>query len=160
MIYVGIDPGRKTGLAVYDSLTKRLELTTLDFWKLIDFFNNSIGLYSKSNFQVEIEDPTGNKPVFPKKLNHQSFRSALKIAQNVGMNKQEAVLIFEYLERKGVRFNKRTPGKESITKINPKYFSEIFGEVRCSEHARDAAMLILKYIDIKKVKTKVLKLAS
>lgn len=145
-IFVGIDPGISTGFAVYTKKPQMqfLELATLDFWKTIDRLKN-LHLNHGQNLTVVIEDPNGNKPVFMK-AGVKSNAMAVRVGQNVGSNKREASLLIEYCQNKGINVIPVVPKKKAsgaTGKITQEYFQKITGHTkRCSQHARDAGMLI------------------
>jgi len=139
-VNVGIDPGVNTGIAVGSSQGLSL-LATTNFWGAVDTISmlhvkHGIGL------SVYIEDPSQNKPVFNR---GKVGRVAENIAQKVGSNKREGRLLIEYCQRNGIRVFAVRPTKGTMTKLKSPYFKKLTGyTVRCSQHARDAAMLIFK----------------
>jgi len=142
IIYVGIDAGVFTGVSVRHNWSGELILKTLSFWKAFNFIN-SIIIHSEINIVVVIEDVTQNKPVFSNKLG-KNARINLKIAQNVGGVKRETQLWIDYFESKGVEVIRVKPTKKSQTKLDKKIFEKLTGyKGRCSQHARDATMLII-----------------
>ena len=97
-VFIGIDGGRDTGVAVWSG-NEFLELLTTDFWNTIDL----IMRYDDEGYEVNIviEDVSGNKPVF-KAIpvykatigNHYSkLAAAAKVAQDIGRVKRETELI-------------------------------------------------------------------
>jgi len=133
---IGIDPGVKNGFAkLSDSL---IELSTLSFWKLINWFDSRKSFFP--DMRIHIEDPTANRPVFNRNVGKGSM---LKIAQNVGENKCMAKLLFQYFEINGIEYHRHRPTKKSMTKLNAVQFEKVTGlKQRSSEHSRDACMLI------------------
>jgi hypothetical protein len=139
MIYIGIDPGIHTGVAVWDSKQRIIrEIKTMNFWDTIALINN----YRIHTPTVVIEDPSGNKPVFVKDLVGQ-HKALTKKAQNVGSNKREATLLIEYCEREGFRVLPVVPVKKRGAKVSADHFKKLTGYVKStSQHARDAALLV------------------
>ena len=141
MIFVGIDPGKKNGVAVWDgnSFTK---LCTMSFWQVIEYIESKVADRDRITFVVE--NPNRNKPVFPKRgVSHKEHLKMLKIAQNVGQNKRDAQLIIEKIKSLGFPVMEIKPSKYSMTKLKPNIFAQMTGfDGKCSEHARDAAMLV------------------
>ena len=141
MILIGIDPGVKTGFAVTKD-KKIIEILTLDFWKTIERINYYHQLGDR--VKIYIENPNGNKPVFVK-AGANSSQSYVKIGQNVGSNKREASLLIEYCKINNIEVVPVIPKKKAISsgKIKEGYFKKITGyDKRCSQHGRDALMLI------------------
>ena len=140
---IGIDAGVHTGIAAKDMQTSQwVILKTVSFWEAIDTLQKLNGLYVIR--RVVIEDPSQNKPVFMKNGMPRSHVSQyLKIAQNVGMNKRDAMRLIEYCERHGWTVQAVRPTSKSLTKLSSKRFQQLTGiKQRTSEHVRDAAMLI------------------
>lgn len=139
MIAVGIDPGKNTGVAVWDCKEEKfLLLETMSFWTT--FTTVTVDLWPKHEKLLAIvEDPRGNNPVFNR--GHKGKRN-LKIAQNVGMNKKEAGLLIEGFRRSGIPTRGVVP-KQS--KINAAQFKQMTGyQGRTNEHKRDAGRLVYK----------------
>jgi hypothetical protein len=115
-----------------------MKALTLDFWRAIAFIES----YKSAGVPISVvmEDPNGNRPVFNRGV---QGRRASKIAQNVGANKRDAILIWEYCVNHGIAIQRITPTAKSITKLSSEQFNKITGwAARTSEHARDAAMLV------------------
>jgi hypothetical protein len=155
-IYIGIDGGRDTGLAAWDSSRREfIEILTTTFWgsihKIVNYNN-----YCKQNgyeLTVIIENPSGNSPVFKAekvyketKGSHRSKISASAfVAQSVGSVKRESELIIEFCVERSIDHRAVTPGKNSMTKLTAEVFGTYTGyKKRTSQHGRDAAMLIFQ----------------
>jgi len=148
MIYLGIDPGVNNGVAVYDSERRELDLSTLSFFSLINYLD----YFMLNNYHVTavIENVVKNKPIFSKRRTYQT-RQDLKIAQNVGENKAYCKLIIAKCEKLGFRIILKTPGKNN-SKLDSEQFQKITGiNIKCSQHARDAFMLIFEYFNGSKI---------
>ncbi len=133
--YLGIDPGRKTGLAVWHAAREELEIfPAMPFWEA---WEKVTGSYPPSETAAVIEDPTQNRPVFRRGT---SGRRREKIAQDVGENKAHAKLWIEGLERLGYAVRRVRPTQKKWSK---RTFERITGYTgRSSSHARDAARLV------------------
>lgn len=145
--YIGIDPGKKTGFAVWDSVDKRFaEIATKTFWITVDEVASSAFLMSyrsasRSMFKIVIEDPSQNRPTFFRPGT--TPRQMQKISQNVGANKEHALLLIERFESLGFEVLRVRPSGKTQTKLSADAFKRIAGyKGRTSEHARDAAMLV------------------
>jgi hypothetical protein len=137
---IGIDPGLNTGFAVYQIDRKEIIGTdTLDFWQTIARIN----LYDKEALIV-IENPDLNKPMFYNKYGNQNIRKYNKIAQNVGMNKKEAILLIQYFERYQIPYKTIKPVTKKWTTADVKLYTG--QEIKCSQHCRDAIKLIFHVI--------------
>jgi len=138
-IIIGIDPGVHTGFCSYNATRKRIELLkTFSFWEAIEWLN--VYNHTMNRPSVIMEDPNGNRPVFSRGIDG---RRSSKIAQNVGANKRDAILIAEYCERNNIPITGVTPTARSMTKMKAEAFKTLTGWGRqSSEHSRDAAMLV------------------
>ena len=140
-LFLGIDPGQFTGLALWHPGTRKLDLFTTDFWGAIDFLYEQKAFCERDeiHLKVVLEDPNLNKPVFAKKgvANNAALS---KIAQNVGQNKRDSQLIAEFLRHEGIETKLVKP---TTSKWSKEEFEKITGYTeRCSAHARDAAKLV------------------
>lgn len=130
-IYIGIDPGVKTGIAVWDG--KDIVFDTTDFWGVIeevDLWNIPV--------TVVIEDPYQNSPVWHGRNKNEAVKS--KISERVGMNKREAQLLIEYCERNEIEFRAVKP---TTSKWDAKYLKAVTGiNKRTNQHVRDAIKLV------------------
>lgn len=139
MIYIGIDPGKHTGIAVWDR--KKLELHTFSFWEAVRFLERKFYQCQalKIKLRVVLEDPTQNKPLFEKKGVANNV-ALLKIAQNVGQNKRDAQLLHEFMEIQKIEVLLVKP---ETKKWGEKYFKTITNyEGKYSQHSIDAAKLV------------------
>lgn len=147
MRFIGIDPGKKTGFAVWDSKEGCFEeVMTTTFWEVSEILEETVPVYT-----VVIEDPSLNRPIFLRKLKGETSqgynRRMYKIAKNVGQNIEQAKLLVERAENLGYTVIKVRP---QSSKKDAKSFKQITGyEGRCSQHARDAAMLVFQMTETK-----------
>lgn len=142
---IGIDPGKHTGLAMYETGISKITYTdTTDFWGLIDFIDERNSIYPISDTIYIIEDPGLNKPIFYSRYGNKTTRAYTRIAQNVGMNKEEAKLIIEYMERNRIHHKVIQPVTRKWTEKELKQYTG-FNE-KVSQHVRDAIKLIHQII--------------
>ena len=142
-IYIGIDPDiTASGVAVYDKDDNYLELRTLPFWELIDELKSYLvpihvvieagHLIKKSNWHGAANNYT-----------------AARIGKNVGSNHQIGKLLQEYCEKHDISHELVKP----LGKVNQEVFNGIWERKgRTNQEVRDAAMLIYKYVDTRKIK--------
>lgn len=148
---IGLDPGKSTGFCLYDkSMKKIMKLCTLDFWQIFDFVKELELIFSTMNFKGKlsfvIENSSLNKPTFAKAGDGKEL-SRQKISRNVGMNQRESVLLIEGIRRLGYEVKEVTPSKKSAYKgkITVPMFKAMTGwKGTSSQHARDAAMLVIQ----------------
>ncbi len=134
-LFIGIDAGRETGLAVWDAQAERFAvLTMVDFWRALDF----VLAYAPDQVLVVVEDPALNAPLFDKGV--RSARKRERIAQNVGGVKRESKLLADGLARKGYQVRRIRP---RTRKLDADAFRRLTKhQSRTSQHSRDAAMLV------------------
>lgn len=140
MIYVGIDPGQTTGIAVWDG--KKIVKDSCPFFGAIEIIDTWWQFHAP-HIQVVIEDPNLNRPTFNRyqgKMDTKTILSMQKIAQNVGMNKRDAQLIIEYCERHFVPYRIVKP---TTAKWDAKMLKALTGITdRTNQHVRDAIKLV------------------
>lgn len=144
--YIGIDPGKKTGYAVWDSEEKEfVTIGTITFWKVVvevdkmlnyEEYYHDIG----NNLTVVVEMPGRFLYARHRNVNH---KTELNIAHKSGGTYREAELLIERFESLGLRVIAVRPSKKSQTKLTAETFKRLTGyTARTSEHGRDAAMLV------------------
>ena len=140
MIYIGIDPGRNTGIAEWNPHEKKFEgFTTTDFWGCIKLLGNYIR--GNCEFMVILENPNLNRPVFFPKNIKLNEPQKLKKAQDVGRNKENAYLIQEFCKVKGIKCIEVRPTMKKWTNDTFMNLSKL-GLKQSNEHIRDAARLV------------------
>lgn len=137
LLYViGIDPGAKTGFAVYCRLTKKLTVVkTLmihEAFKLVQE-NNQVASENVGKIFVRVEDA--------RKRKRYGANSKAKV-QGAGAIKIQCKQWEQFLISEGVSYQMVAP--QSIrTKVDAAKFKLITGwEARTSNHGRDAGMLV------------------
>lgn len=132
-IYIGIDPGTHTGVAVYNPREMRLtDIRTLPLHTALRFVEN----YSQIpavELVVCFEDA---------RLRKWFGRTGREQLQGAGSIKRDSAIWEEFLTDLGIGFEKIAP-RNNCTKLSAEQFRRITGyEGRVSEHGRDAAMLV------------------
>ncbi len=148
---IGLDPGKSTGVCLYDKSQKVIiMLDTLDFWEVFDLIKELSFIHSHIDHQGKlsfvIENSSLNKPTFAKAGDGKEL-TRQKISRNVGMNQRESVLLIEGIRRLGYEVKEVTPSKKSAYtgKITVPMFKAMTGwKGTSSQHARDAAMLVIQ----------------
>lgn len=132
MIYIGIDPGVKTGVAVYDKKQKSfIELRTM---MLHDAFELVLQ-YNSMDLKVRVEDARKRTWFAKAEILDEKKEGA-------GSVKRDCKAWEDFLIAKGIPHEMLKPGKIK-TKVHEKYFKQLTGWLlRCSVHARDAGMLV------------------
>ena len=140
-VYIGIDPGENTGLAIWDGATRSFRVVaTLPLWRALDEVRK--WQYACTAQVVDLivffEDARQRK-WFPQERNNAEYRGRL---MGAGAAKRDARIWEAYLTDNRIAFQaiKPQPGQ---TKWPADYFAKVTGwEGRTSEHARDAALLV------------------
>lgn len=131
--WIGIDPGTHTGLAVWDSLHRtlvRVETVRIhDALRIVEEYAGSHAV------KVVFEDARQRK--------WYGKGDVTSKIQGAGSIKRDCAIWEDFLSAKGIPFWAKPPVK-GMTKPKPEYFTRLTGWTgRTSEHARDAAMLVV-----------------
>lgn len=138
MIWIGIDPGVNTGVAVWDGAA--LRYTSLDTVPLHRALDTVRSVYEAQggNVTVVFEDARQRKWI-PREKSIKEFKGR---AMGAGSVRRDATIWEEALTDWGIPFRAEPP-RPGLTKWKPDYFAHVTGwKGRTSEHARDAALLV------------------
>lgn len=142
-IYMGIDPGVNTGIAVWNSSKGRFDaLKTLTFWEAIDELQQWANLaHEFMPKKIIVEDPNMISTTF---VRPGVFgRSHAKISQNVGAVKRDAQLIIEKCKALGFEVVCIAPGANKYINLTAKQFQTMTGcNLQSSQHSRDAGAYV------------------
>lgn len=132
MIYIGIDTGTHTGIAIWDTKQKKfLEVKTLPIHKAIEL----VLTYATTFPDVFV--------IFEDARQRKWFgRTTRGKEQGAGSIKRDCSIWEEFLKDKKISFN-AVPPMVGGTKMKEEYFRKLTGWTdRTSNHARDACMLV------------------
>ena len=134
---IGIDPGTKTGLAIWNTATNDFDLiTTTTIVKAMEIVANS----TEPDSEIYFEDAR-KRTWFGKRQSPEKEREKL---QGVGSVKRDCSVWEEFCEHLGIKYHRVHP-QQINTKTDAAYFKRLTGyKGRTSEHARDAAMIVFK----------------
>jgi len=149
-ILIGVDPGSITGVCVWNpEREKILDMQSMSHIKFMEWVLTGKEVY---NMVVAIENPNLNQPVFMTREETNiifgtdptekvsALRILLRRAQNIGMNKQIAKTLMEFMESKGIDF---VPIRPFRKKMDAEQFKNLTKwEGRTNQHNRDAAILV------------------
>lgn len=137
MIYIGIDTGVHTGIAVWDSEKgKFVYLDTLKIHEALNIVNSYA--YKDIPLCVRFEDARQRKWIpFAKNMTGELGR-----AQGAGYVKAHCQIWEDFLRDMDIPFEMIAP-RRNVTKLSAEQFGRITGyKGRTNEHSRDAAMLV------------------
>jgi predicted RNase H-like nuclease (RuvC/YqgF family) len=138
---IGIDPGAKTGVAIYHE-GKLAELRTMNALKLFAWIPD------ESPFLVIIEDSTLTSYIFT--APGVPHRVALNVARKVGEVDAHCKLIKQVCGDFDIPYRSISP-KDKGKKIDAKEFERMTGWTKQSnQHERDAAMVAWRFRSAKK----------
>lgn len=134
MLYIGIDPGKNTGFAVWDSSQKKLiEVATYPIHIALGVVE-AYQVRTDNNICVVFEDARQRK--------FYTGNVSAK-AQGAGSIKRDCTIWEDFCTDKGISF-RAVPPMKGATKWSEEYFRKITGwQGRTSNHARDAVVLVL-----------------
>lgn len=142
-IFIGIDPGVKTGIAVWNSSNGRFDaLKTLTFWEAVEELQQWADLAQEFvPKKIVVEDPNMISTTFTRQ--GVFGRSHAKISQNVGACKRDAQLIVEKCKSIGFTVVCIAPGANKYINLNAQKFKALTGcDLPSSQHSRDAAAYV------------------
>ena len=137
-LFIGIDPGTKTGVAVWESASRSFrEVATLPIHRAME---RVLALSQEGPGVVVFEDAR-QRTWFPKERSQAEYRGHL---MGAGAAKRDAQIWEDFLTDKGIPSEARKP-QAGATKWNADYWAKVTGWTgRTSEHARDAALLVFQ----------------
>ena len=136
MIWVGIDTGTHTGLAVWEG-GHFTELVTVPLHRALERVAQ-LAAQHPGDVRVVFEDARQRKWI-PRE---RSFSQMKGRAMGAGAVKRDAAIWQEFLEDKGIPFD-AVPPRKGLTKWSADTFAAVTGyRGRTSDHARDAALLV------------------
>ena len=134
MIFIGIDTGTHTGVAVWDSEEKQfLDIKTMMLHQALQLVITMCHIWKKENVFVLFEDARQRKW-----FGHEADEKRM----GAGYVKRDARIWEDFCTDYGIAFRALPPAK-GATKMKPDYFKALTGwKKQTSEHARDAAMIV------------------
>ena len=134
MKYIGIDPGKKTGFAVWDHDARYLaEVTTVSITQAMEKVRMMADVLGRENIRLYIEDARQRKWF---------GNSGPEKRKGAGSICRDSTIWDDFCKELGVEYVMVAP-RCNTTKLNDRQFRAITGwQKRTSVHARDAAMLV------------------
>lgn len=143
MIYIGIDTGVSTGIAIWNKQKRSFEMVeTLAIHKAMIVVQGFVSLQKSGvgdKVVVRVEDPRQRTWFGTERMSRDEERKRL---QGVGSVKRDAKIWEDFLSDLDADFEMVAP-KQNVTKLNSDVFKTYTKwPKRTSEHSRDAAMLV------------------
>ena len=139
MIYIGIDTGVNTGIAVWDCDKQQFDsIETVKIHTALLAVKNIVLANPYTEVVVRFEDARQRRWI----PDTHDIRREMGRRQGAGSVKRDCQIWEDFLSDNGIRFEARAP-KNNATKMNADYFKALTKwPKRVSNHARDAAMLV------------------
>ena len=134
MKYIGIDPGKETGFAVWDHDAKYLaEVDTMSITQAMEKVRMMADILGRENIRLYIED--ARKRIWFGNTGRERLKGAGSICR-------DSTIWDDFCKELGVEYVMVAP-RCNTTKLNDRQFRAITGwQKRASVHARDAACLV------------------
>lgn len=134
MLWIGIDTGTHTGVAIWDSVGRNfLSIETMPIHKALALVEDAAAQAKNVGIMVLFEDARQRK--------WYGERSDAKL-QGAGSVKRDSAIWEDFLKDKKIPYRAMPPAK-GCTKTSSFVFKSITGYLgRTSEHSRDAAMMV------------------
>ena len=141
MVWIGIDTGTHTGVAVWDSAVREFtEITSLPIHAALEKVRNLAKFYSFKNLGVTVAFEDARLRVWIPK--ERDLRQVKGRAMGAGSVKRDSAIWEAALKDWNIPYKKVAP-KNNMTKLTDEAFRRITGWTkRTNEHGRDAAMLV------------------
>lgn len=140
MICIGIDTGKHTGIALWDTDARKFRVieTVPIHVALKNIREMWLWRPLGESIEVYFEDARQRKWI----PSERDFRQVKGRAMGAGSVKRDATIWEDALNDWGIPFHAVAP-KHNTTKMTPEFFRALTGwKGRTSEHSRDAAMLV------------------
>lgn len=137
MLYIGIDCGTNTGMAVWDS--KAREFLDIRTCHLHEAMFKAAELVAQTGDVTIVFEDARQRRWLPREMSESEYRGKLIGAGSV---KRDAVIWEEFCKDNEIPYEATAPAK-GMTKWSVDYFQRMTGwKGRTSNHARDAAVLV------------------
>ena len=138
MIWIGIDTGVHTGLAIWDGIGRRfLSIELLKIHRAMDVVE-ALAKANPGEVRARVEDARQRKWI----PNMGSIRNEIGRAKGAGSVERDCSIWADFLADIGIPCEMVAP-RYNVTKLRQEAFSKLTGwSQRTNEHERDAAMLV------------------
>ena len=140
MYWAGIDPGKHTGVAMYDGV-QLVEVATVPIHRALQMVASFVEVAQANGIPVRVVFEDARKRRWlPREKNVSEYRGRLMGAGSV---ERDCTIWEDFLKDLGVDYVAQAP-RAGMTKLSVEAFARLSGwKGRTSNHARDAAMLVL-----------------
>lgn len=130
-LYIGIDPGTKTGFAIWNAQKQQFQqVSTMPIHKAME----DVKKYHALGHLIEV--------VIEKPPKGWSGNNAAR-AQGAGSIRRDFTVWRDMMEDLKIPFRTVVPSRKGLTKMQPEQFRKMTGwQGRTSNHARDAALMV------------------
>ena len=140
-LYIGIDPGKDTGVAIYDPDIK--QLVSVETLKIHRALKEVAELYELHRLPgrgiVVVFEDARKRTWLPRESSLSEWKGR---TMGAGSVRRDATIWEDFLKDYGIAFLNPGPSK-GMTKWNEDYFKKVTGYTgRTSNHGRDAAALV------------------
>ena len=140
-LYIGIDPGHDTGLAIYDPDEQKL--ISVETLRIHRALKEVADLYAMHRLPgrgiVVVFEDARKRNWLPRESSLSEWKGR---AMGAGSVKRDATIWEDFLKDYGIAFINQAPRK-GLTKWTEDYFQRVTGYTgRTSNHGRDAAALV------------------
>lgn len=137
-LFIGIDPGVRTGFAAWDKKFKTLYVSTLQIHRALDDVIGRLQNFNAEDILVIVEDAR-QREYLPRERSNAEYRGKLMGAGSV---KRDCTIWEDFLTDKKIPFQMLPPAA-GRSKWSVQYFQSITKYKKpTSQHARDAAALV------------------
>lgn len=136
-IFIGIDPGVNTGLAIWD--TARREFLRVDTCTIVEAMAHIMQIPLNGMGVTLVTEDARQRKWIPREKSLSEFKGR---AMGAGSVKRDSQIWEEFAAYWGIR-HVQVPPRKGLTKWDAESFARITGwKGRTSHHARDAALLV------------------
>ena len=138
MIWIGLDPGSHTGIAVWDG-DRFTEITAMPIHAALEKVKSLAEFYSFRGYGATVVFEDARLRKWYGRQTAEKDRARL---QGAGSVKRDSAIWEDALKDWGIEYKKVAP-KNNMTKLSDEAFRRLTGwTARTNEHGRDAAMLV------------------
>jgi hypothetical protein len=136
MLAVGVDPGKDTGLCIYNLLTKQIQLQTVNTYGLICYLQQNA-----QNIQILVIENSSKQSFVWNKQNKTS-NALSRHARNIGSVDGRSNVILETCEALNIDYKCLSPMQKGKKWSHKEFTTYVQYTTQTNQHERDAAKLL------------------